>query len=128
MGVLADKLGIRNVFIYGLLLFMVVYLLFGLSSSTTMIYISFFLYGIYAASTEGISKAWISNMAHHTNTATAIGFYTSCQSICALLASAIAGWIWTSFGSSITFFISAVTALIAVIYLLLNKGKNLAKE
>ena len=49
-----------------------------------MIFILFFIYGIYAAATEGITKAWITNMAHDTNTATAIGFYTSCESVCSI--------------------------------------------
>jgi MFS family permease len=71
------------------------------SSISAVIFILFFIYGIYAAATEGIVKAWITNIAHDTNTATAVGFYTSCQSICSLLASIIAGFIW----SSIWFFI-----------------------
>ncbi len=117
LGILADKLGIRKVFLYGLLLFAAVYALFGLSSSTTLIFISFLLYGIYAAATEGISKAWITNIAHNSNTATAIGFYTSCQSICALLASILAGAVWTFAGSTATFIITAAAGLLTLIYL-----------
>jgi sugar phosphate permease len=55
-------------------------------------------------------------MAHTTNTATAIGFYTSCESICALLASVIAGAIWDNLGSSITFFTTSVTAVVVIFY------------
>jgi len=119
LGILADKLRIKKVFIYGLLLFAVVYTLFGLTSSPTLIFVSFFLYGIYAAATEGIAKAWITNIAHQNNTATAVGFYTSCQSICALLASVLAGTIWTFFGSTLTFIITATAGVLTALYLLM---------
>jgi MFS family permease len=118
LGALADKVGIKKVFIYGLLLFSVVYFIFGLGNSVTMIFISFFLYGIYASATEGIAKAWITNIAHNQNTATAIGFYTSCQSICALLASTVAGLIWTEFSSTTTFIITAIAGFLSLIYFL----------
>jgi len=53
----------------------------------------FFIYGIYAASTEGIAKAWITNIVSKDETATAIGTYTAFQSICAMVASMLAGWL-----------------------------------
>jgi MFS family permease len=82
LGVLADKIGIKKVFLSGLVLFALVYFLFGLTQSTALIFFAFVLYGIYAAATEGIAKAWITNLSHGSDTATAVGFYTSCESIC----------------------------------------------
>jgi len=117
LGSLADKLGIKNIFISGLILFAIVYSGFAFHPSAMIIFILFFIYGIYAAATEGVAKAWITNMAHDSNTATAIGFYTSCQSVCSLLASIFAGIIWSAAGSSYTFISSAVIALIVMIYL-----------
>ena len=111
LGALADKIGIRKVFVSGLLLFALVYFLFASAPTTAVLLIAFVLYGLYAAATEGITKAWIANLAHDENTATAIGFYTSCESICALLASVMAGWLWGAFGSSVTFFATAGGAL-----------------
>jgi MFS family permease len=118
LGALADKIGIRKVFLSGLLLFAAVYLVFAAASSTTIIYGAFVLYGVYAAATEGITKAWITNLSHGENTATAIGFYTSCESICALFASVLAGWIWGAFGSAVTFSITAAVALMVFVYFL----------
>jgi len=127
LGVLADKIGIKTVFFSGLIVFAAVYFLFGVTHSVYLIFGSFCLYGIYAAATEGITKAWITNMAHTTNTATAIGFYTSCESICTLLASIIAGALWTSFGSSITFFVTAAAAIATLIYFLMLREKTVVK-
>jgi len=123
-GKLADKFGIKNVFILGLLMFAIVYGGFAFHPSVIVIFILFLIYGIYAAATEGVVKAWITNIAHDTNTATAVGFYTSCQSICSLLASIIAGFIWSSFGSSFTFGATAFIAFSAIIYFLLSFRKN----
>jgi len=116
LGAIADRIGIKNVFFGGLALFALVYFLFGITNSTTLIFTAFFIYGIYSAATEGITKAWITNMAHTTNTATAIGFYTSCESICALLASIIAGAIWDNFGSTTTFMITSSATICVIAY------------
>lgn len=118
MGVLADRFHFKSVFLGGLLLFSAVYFLFGVSSTVTTIFIALFLYGLYAAATEGIAKAWITNLAHQQNTATAIGLYTSAQSVCSLLASATAGFIWYRFGSSVLFYATAFVAIVVFFYLL----------
>ena len=117
LGGLADRFGLKNVFSAGLLLFAAVYTLFATATSTPWLFAAFFLYGIYAAATEGIAKAWITNLAHDANTATAVGFYTSFQSICALLASVVAGAIWTGFGAGATFLVTAVGALSIYLYI-----------
>lgn len=119
LGAIADRIGIKKVFFGGLVLFALVYFLFGITHSAVVIFSAFFIYGIYAAATEGITKAWITNMAHTANTATAIGFYTSCESICTLLASIIAGAIWTGIGSSATFLITSAVALAVAFYFMI---------
>ena len=124
LGKMADRLGIKNVFIIGLLMFANVYGGFAFHPSTAVIFTLFFIYGIYAAATEGIVKAWITNIAHNANTATAVGFYTSCQSICSLFASIIAGFIWSQFGSSFTFGATAFIAFSVIIYFRLSFRKN----
>ena len=116
LGAIADRMGIRKVFFSGLCLFALAYFLFGITNSVAVIFLAFFIYGIYAAATEGITKAWITNLAHSANTATAIGFYTSCESICTLLASVIAGLVWDGFGSSFTFLVTALASLVVVLY------------
>lgn len=120
MGVLADRLGFKRVIILGFSLFAIVYGGFAFSPSIPVIFLLFSVYGLYAAATEGVIKAWITNLAESTNTATAIGFYTSCESVCTLFASIIAGILWTQFGSVSTFGFTASIAIIVSIYLLLK--------
>lgn len=116
MGILADKFGFKRVIIFGLILFTIVYSGFAFNPSVLLIFILFAIYGIYAAATEGVIKAWITNLSHNQDTATAVGFYTSCESMSTLFASIIAGAIWTSLGSSYTFIITAVISLVVVLY------------
>jgi hypothetical protein len=77
----------------------------------------FLLYGLYAAATEGISKAWISNIVDKSETATAIGTYSGFQSICAFIASSLCGLLWYNFGAMFTFLLTASVAVFVIIYL-----------
>lgn len=124
LGILADKIGFKKLFIVGLLLFAVVYAGFAFDPSIKMIFILFAIYGIFSAATDGVSKAWITNIAHDKNTATAVGFYTSCQSICTLGASTIAGFIWDNLGSSYTFSITAGISFLVMIYFFFSLREN----
>jgi MFS family permease len=128
LGMLADAWGFKNVFMAGLFLFAVVYALFGAATSTVLLLLAFFIYGLYAAATESIAKAWITNTAHHTNTATAVGFYTSCQSICSLLASALAGLLWSFYGSTAMFAVTAAVAMLLAVYFFFLKAETAAAD
>jgi len=120
LGALADKFSFKKIILLGFILFAIVYGGFAFNPSIAVIFVLFFIYGLYAAATEGVIKAWVTNLAHNENTATAIGFYTSCESICALLASVIAGALWTNFGSFYTFLSTAVVAFVVFLYFLLK--------
>ena len=118
LGALADKIGLKQIFTAGIFVFACVY---GLMATAKNIYVfaaALTLYGVYAAATEGISKAWISNVVNKNDTATAIGSYTAFQSICALLASSLVGLIWAKFGGSSALLVSAVGAVITAVYML----------
>jgi len=117
-GILADKIGLKKVLIGGLLAFAAVYSGMAYTSDKYIIYCLFTLYGFYAAATEGVSKAWISNITGNKEVATAIGTYSAFQSICTMLASALAGVIWYRFGAGATFITTGIAAAIVAIYLL----------
>jgi MFS family permease len=119
LGILADKTGLKKIFIVGLSLFAIVYVGMAYAANEYLFFGLFFLYGIYAAATEGVSKAWISNVTNKKDTATAIGTYTGFQSICTMLASSLAGFVWFQFGASAAFLITAVMVILVVFYFLL---------
>jgi len=120
IGILADKAGIKKTLIFGILVFAAVYAGISFASASYQFYLLFLLYGLYAAATEGISKAWITNISDKKDTATAIGFYSSFQSIAALFASSLCGLLWFYGGSTIAFLITSVAAILSAIYLIIN--------
>ena len=115
-GIVADKIGLKKMFIAGLLIFAMVYFGMAFSNNLYVFAALFFLYGMYAAATEGISKAWISNIADKKDTATAIGTFAGFQSICTMLASSLAGLIWFEFGVGATFIVTAIATVFIVGY------------
>ena len=121
LGTIADKIGMKSMFILGLIMFSIVYFGFSINENFYIYLILFFIYGIYAAATEGVSKAWISNISNRKDTATAIGTYSALQSICTMIASSLAGVIWYELGAKVLFIVSGIMALVVITYLLLMK-------
>lgn len=117
VGILADKIGLKKILLCGLLLFSIVYMGFAFTDSLVVYLLLFILYGTYAAATEGVSKALISNLVDKSETATAIGTYSGLQSIAALIASSMAGLLWYKFGATTAFVISAAATIAAIGYL-----------
>lgn len=119
IGILADKVGLKTIFLSGLALFAIVYFGMAVNRNLYLFFGLFFLYGIYASATEGISKAWISNITDKKDTATAIGTFSGLQSICTMLASSLTGLIWFKLGASTAFIITGTVALLVIVYFLL---------
>ncbi len=124
-GILADKLGMKKILVLGLLIFSIVYFSMGFASSFIVFGILFFFYAIYAASSESVAKAWITNISDKSETATAIGFFTSFSSIFTMIASSFAGFLWFYFSPAVTFIASGIGVGLVVIFLIFFvKEKN----
>jgi len=119
IGMIADKLSLKSVFTSGLVLFALVYLGMALTANIYIYLLLFFFYGLYAAATEGIAKAWISNITDARDTATAIGTFAGYQSIAALIASSLAGVIWYNFGAPAAFISTSVVTAFVILYFLI---------
>lgn len=124
IGIMADKLGKKRIFIVGLYIFSIVYLGFALNDSFYFMWLLFTLYGIYASSTEGISKAWISDLVENKYRGTAIGLFTGITSISIMFGSVFAGVLWDQFGAQIPFLISSVISALVATFLLLYSKKR----
>ncbi|TDE04143.1 MFS transporter [Flavobacterium hiemivividum] len=116
IGMLADKIGLKKMLIFGISIFSIVYFGMGFNQNFYVFAGLFALYGIYAAATEGISKAWISNISNEKDTATAIGTYSAFQSFFAMLASSMTGLIWFQFGANNAFIVTAIASVLIGLY------------
>ncbi len=117
MGVIADKAGLHKTLIAGILVFAVVYTGMGMASVSVHFIVLFALYGLYAAATDGVSKALITNHCRREETATGLGLYNALASIVTLISSSLAGLVWFAFGAKTMFIIAGTGALISALYL-----------
>lgn len=120
LGKSADRLGMKTIFFAGLLLYGVTYAGFAFAATPLHFVLLFLCYGLYAAATEGVAKAWISSLVPAAENASAIGFYTGLQSIAALTASTVAGFIWVKAGSVYVFLPVAMAAILIAVWLLIS--------
>lgn len=116
LGILADHIGLKTVFSAGLLMFATVYIGMAINQDMYFFFGLFFLYGLYAAATEGVSKAWISTITDRKDTATAIGTFSGLQSVCSMLASTLTGLLWFKFGAATAFLMTAVVTMMVFVY------------
>jgi MFS family permease len=100
LGKLSDLFGARPILIASFLLFALVYTGFGMASSGFSLWILFPIYGLYMAMSEGISKAYISNLVPSETRATAIGLFYTSTGIVTFFSSVIAGLLWNYIGES----------------------------
>jgi MFS family permease len=121
LGGLSDKYGKRKIFSLGLIIFSLVYFGFALVPDIKLIWLLFALYGIYAAATEGISKAWVSDLIPDEQRGSAIGLLTMLSSFSVMLGSFLTGILWDQFGSAIPFLVSATFSLVIAFLLFLQK-------
>ena len=127
-GIISDKIGPKKVLLGGFLLFSAVYLFFGLAHSSLFLWFLFPVYGIYMALTEGVGKAYISNLVPQEKSGTAFGVYQTAIGLCTFFASLIAGLLWTYIDVSAPFIFGSIIAVIsAFLFVVLEKKVKLAK-
>jgi len=114
-GIVADKFGKKRVILLGFLLFAILYYGFAVAEDTKTIWILFGFYGLFMGLTEGIQKAFLSNLIPSDFKATAFGIYNTVVGLAMFPASLIGGWLWDTISPSATFYFGAITATLSVI-------------
>lgn len=125
-GVASDRLGRRNVFIAGLLIFAVAYAGFARAQDAMIIWLLFAVYGLYIALTEGVGKAFITDLTPRESRGTVLGAYGMLTGLAALLASVVAGVLWDTVGTGAPFVLGAVAALLSALLLVVALPSHLA--
>jgi MFS family permease len=117
-GILSDKIGRKKVIIAGWCVYALIYLGFGFSFSIWHIWLLFALYGIYFGLTEGVEKAFVSDLIVPEFHGTAFGFYHLAIGISAFPSSVVFGFLWQRFGASVAFFYGSILAGISSLLLM----------
>jgi MFS family permease len=125
MGYLTDEIGLKKVYMLGVLFFVFVSFGMAFGSTSNASYIILFLtYSLFAAATEGVSKAWISNSVNSNEMASALGSYAAFQSLSVMVACTVAGFVWFDYGPLLTFVMTGIAAIIVVAHFTLVKNDN----
>lgn len=115
-GIIADKLGKARTIAAGFFIFAAVYL--GFAVFAKPLWLLFAIYGLYIALTDGVGKAYISQLAPSQLKGTALGIYAGATGIGTLVASALAGALWTFVSPAAAFLLGTATALSAGLLML----------
>jgi len=118
VGSLSDRIGKEKILIAGYLIYAIVYYGFGVTSHVWAIVGLFAMYGLYSAATDGIQKAFISDITDKNKQGTGLGIYNALLGITLLPASLIAGVLYDKVNSRIPFYFGAATALLSAVMMI----------
>jgi MFS family permease len=107
-GTHSDQVGRRRLLVFGFAGYALVYLGFALAQSATAPWLLFGLYGIPYAATEGMTRAYVVDLAGPERRATVLGAYTFVLGLAALPASTLAGLLWDGVSHRAPFLLSAI--------------------
>lgn len=115
MGILSDRLGRRRVLALGWFIYVLVYLGFALSSTVWHVWLGFACLGVYFAIVEGVSRAFVADLAPAEMRGTAYGLYYCVVGVCVLAGGVIGGVVWDVIGPAATFYFGAALAFLAML-------------
>ncbi|HZM12586.1 MAG TPA: MFS transporter [Bacteroidales bacterium] len=118
VGSLSDRIGKEKILIAGYLIYAIVYYGFGVTSHVWTIVGLFAMYGLYSAATDGIQKAFISDITDKNKQGTGLGIYNALLGITLLPASIIAGVLYDKVNSRVPFYFGAAMALLSAIMMI----------
>jgi MFS family permease len=108
-GTLSDRFPRRLVFAAGLGVFAVAYTGLGLAGTAMWVWILLPVYGAYTAMTDGVGKAWVSDLLPAERVGSGLGLYQGLAGGASLLAGVWAGLAWGGTGRT-PFVVSGVIA------------------
>lgn len=118
LSALSDRWGRRNLLIFGWGAYVLFYVLMALMPRDSQwIYLLFAGYGLFKASTEGVEKAFVADIAPPGLVGTAFGWFNLIAGVMLFPASFIFGWLYESISPSVAFGFSGICGLLGIIVL-----------
>jgi MFS family permease len=127
-GVAADRLSARTLLVFGLCVLIAADMVLAISASPSVAFIGAAFWGLHMALTQGLFSKLVADTAPAELRGTAFGFFNLVSGSALLLASVLAGTLWSIFGASATFIAGAAFAALAATGLLLYRPGARAAE
>ena len=118
-GVVSDRLGRKYVIAIGWAIYALTYVGLAILSASWQIWLFFVLYGIYYGLAEGVTRAFVADLVPIESRGMAYGIFHGMVGITLMPASIIGGWLWQTYGPSVTFYAGAGLSALALVLLLL---------
>jgi MFS family permease len=112
-GAAADRVSLRTLLIIGLTLLIAADLVLAAAASPLLAFVGAALWGLHMAFTQGLLAKLVADTAPAELRGTAFGIFNLVSGGALLLASVIAGALWSAFGASTTFLAGAAFAAMA---------------
>jgi MFS family permease len=112
-GMLSDRTGRERVLLAGLGALVCADLVLALIPTLPGVFLGVGLWGLHLGLTQGLLSALVADTAPEDLRGTAFGLFNLVTGLALLIASMLAGWLWSSFGSTATFVAGAVFSLTA---------------
>jgi MFS family permease len=127
-GVAADRMNRRTLLLIGLGLLIAADLVLAAAGSPLLAFAGAALWGLHMASMQGLLAKLVADSAPSELRGTAFGIFNLASGGALLLASLVAGALWTAFGASATFLAGAGFAALATLGLLLYGGRSQTRK
>ena len=123
-GAAADRLSARMLLVFGLGVLVAADVVLAIAWSPWLTYVGAAFWGLHMAFTQGLLAKLVADTAPAALRGTAFGVFNLVSGGALLLASVIAGSLWSAFGASATFIAGASFAVLAAMGLLLYHPKT----
>lgn len=114
-GAISDRIDRRFVVAGGFGLLIVADLLLASGGSLVVVMAGISVWGLHLGATQGLLSAMVMDVAPSDRRGTAFGVFHFVSGVAALIASVMAGWLWSTFGPAATFVGSAAFTTLGVI-------------
>ncbi len=127
-GSAADRLSARTLLAFGLGVLVVADVVLAMAASPWIAFLGAAFWGLHMALTQGLLSKLVADTAPAELRGTAFGIFNLVSGVALLLASVIAGSLWSVFGASATFIAGASFAALAAMGLLFYRPKTRPAE
>jgi MFS family permease len=116
-GNLSDRLGRKPVIMAAFLIFVATCATMALEGGLAVLAVGFILFGVYKGASEGVFKAYVTDVVPNDLKATALGAFHTSVGLVMLPGGVIAGLLWDTVGHWSTFAYGAIMSLVAMVLL-----------
>jgi MFS family permease len=124
LGRLADSMSHATLLAAGLLVLIAADAVLAWDGHWSAVWLGVLLWGLHLGMTQGLLAAMIADTAPEDLRGTAYGFFNLASGIALLVASALAGLLWDSFGAAFTFVAGGIFSAAALAAIVLRKARQ----